>query len=187
MKNHEGVEMNMMSYIEVTKSPTADTRSCDPKTVTKEQLLDSSKKHIQDVKNAINWLSNEVLLRRPAYDYDSYFINEFKYHDHDKVTGIDVFHADFIKANDRSFIDGDWYKNHLKVNRHHLNTPDGVPDDVNLIDVLEHLADCAVAGMARTGEVFPISLSDELLQEAVTNTLELILSKVIVVDEKRIK
>jgi hypothetical protein len=183
MKNHDNVEMNMMSHIEVKPSPTADTRSCDPKTVSKEQLLESSQKHIKDVTNAINWLANELMTRRPGYDYDGYFINEHHHHDHDKLSDIDGFHRDFIRANESPFIDGEWYKKHLKVNRHHLNTPDGIPDDVNLIDVLEHIADCATAGMARSGSVFPIELADELLQKAVKNTLELMISKIIVVED----
>lgn len=35
--------------------------------------------------------------------------------------------------------------------RHHLLSR--TPEDVNLVDVFEYIADCVMAGMARTGEV----------------------------------
>jgi hypothetical protein len=40
--------------------------------------------------------------------------------------------------------------------------------------VLEHIVDCVAAGLARSGEVRPVELSDELLQKALRNTVELV-------------
>jgi hypothetical protein len=59
------------------------------------------------------------------------------------------------------------------MERHHLD--DRVPDDVNLLDVIEMVVDCVVAGMARTGEVYPIELSNDILQKALKNTKELLI------------
>ncbi len=59
------------------------------------------------------------------------------------------------------------------MERHHLD--DRVPDDVNLLDVIEMVVDCVVAGMARTGEVYPIELSNDILQKALNNTKELLI------------
>ena len=52
------------------------------------------------------------------------------------------------------------------------------PDDVNLIDVLEMIVDCICAGLARSGEVRPIEINDDILHKAIDNTIELIKSVV---------
>lgn len=71
-----------------------------------------------------------------------------------------------------------WYQEHISKERHHLN--ENCPEDVNLIDVLEMICDTVVAGMARTGEIFPINLDNEILQKAVQNTVKLIKDNVVV-------
>ncbi len=60
---------------------------------------------------------------------------------------------------------------------------DGVRDDVNLIDVLDFIADCVMAGMARSGSVYPLKLSPELLETAFQNTVEMLKRQVVVVPE----
>jgi hypothetical protein len=57
---------------------------------------------------------------------------------------------------------------------------DGVPKDVNLIDVLELIADCVMAGMARSGSVYPFNVDTEVLKRAFDNTAELLKSQVVV-------
>ncbi len=98
-------------------------------------------------------------------------------HDHDKFSGIDQFHADFKTG----FKQTEWWDNHRKVNRHHLLASDGVPDDVNLIDVLDMIVDCVMAGMGRSGSVYPLEIKPEVLMDAFNNTVELLKSQVIVV------
>ena len=100
-------------------------------------------------------------------------------HDRDKIEDIDGFKRDFTGGDFKS---RDWYQNHIRVNRHHLMEPDGIPEDVNLLDVLEHIIDCCVAGMARSGSVYPIEISDEVLQRAVQNTKELLIDNIEVSD-----
>ena len=68
----------------------------------------------------------------------------------------------------------------MKMERHHLN--EHCPDDVNLIDVIEMIADCACAGMARSGNVYPINISSETLQKAVENTAQMCIDAVIIED-----
>lgn len=101
-----------------------------------------------------------------------------RYHDHDKISNIDDFYKDISTA----FETHKWYDNHLKVNRHHLDDPKGVPEDVNLVDVIEHVVDCVMSGLARRGDFYDIELPNELLQKAVKNTAELVKSKVEVED-----
>ena len=93
-------------------------------------------------------------------------------HDTDKLTDIDGFHRDFVTGFDAGY--QDWWEAHKRLNRHHLNQDDGVRDDVNLIDVLDFIADCVMAGMARSGSVYPLSLSPELLERAFQNTVKLL-------------
>ncbi len=54
---------------------------------------------------------------------------------------------------------------------------------MNLLDVLEYIADCVMAGMARAGDVYPLEMSDELIQRAFRNTVSLMKSQVVVVDD----
>jgi hypothetical protein len=150
--------------ITIKKSETADTRTCDFKNVTKEQLKSSSAQHIRDVNKALCLFSEKLFYAAIV-------------HDRDKIEDIDSFHSDFTTG----FVAQGWWTNHRKITRHHINYEDGVPKDVNLIDVLEHVADCVMAGMARSGSVYDIKLPDELLQKALRNTVELLKSNVLVV------
>lgn len=75
-----------------------------------------------------------------------------------------------------SFVDGEWYPMHCQTERHHLN--EHCPDDVNLIDVIEMICDCVCAGMARSGNVYPITISSEILQKAVENTVNMCIESV---------
>ena len=147
--------------IEITKSPTADTRTCDPTTVSKETLLESSKQHISDVQAAIQFFTMKMH-------------GEVWNHDRDKLTDIDWFHADFVTG----FREHGWWDRHRQLNRHHLLQADGVRDDVNLIDVLDMIADCVMAGMARTGSVYPLNIDPDVLMRAFQNTVTLLQSNV---------
>lgn len=149
--------------IRITPSPTADTRTCDFSVVTKETLLASSKQHIQDVRNGLQFFAS--LLGAAILNHDT-----------DKLTDIDGFHADFVTG----FKQTAWWDRHRQLNRHHLNMDDGVPEDVNLIDVLDFIADCVMAGMARSGNVYPLTLSPELLERAFQNTVTLLKAQIVV-------
>jgi hypothetical protein len=149
--------------IEITKSETADTRTCDFANVSKYQLVQATQKHRSDVSKALAMFGD--LLQGAGSK-----------HDLDKLSGLDHFHADFITG----FKETGWWDNHRKVTRHHLGASDGVPEDVNLIDVLEMVADCVMAGMARSGSVYPIVIAPEVLKRAIDNTVELLKSNVVV-------
>src|SRR4051794_24741474 len=125
--------------IEIQKSETADTRTCDFANVSKETLLASSKQHIGDVRQALMFFVQKLHEAQNT-------------HDCDKLTDIDGFHADFVTG----FKQTGWWDRHRQLNRHHLNVADGVRDDVNLIDVLDFIADCVMAGMARSGSVYAL-------------------------------
>lgn len=150
-----------IAVIEIKKSPTADTRTCDVMKVERQQLLDSSRQHIADVAKAMAFFSSKLFAAAAEHDYD-------------KLTEIDWFFADF----QTKFQQTGWWDNHRKIHRHHLASDDGVPNDVNLLDVLEYVADCVMAGMARSGDVYALKASDELLRAAFENTIALLRSQV---------
>lgn len=152
--------------ITIKKSQTADTRTCDFVNTSIETLLASSEQHIDDVRHGLDFFMGELMEKA---------VN----HDADKITEIDWFHRDFVTG----FKETGWWDNHRKTNRHHLEQADGVPDDVNLLDVLEYVADCVMAGMARSGSVRPCVLPDEVLQRALKNTVDLLSSNVKVEDK----
>lgn len=151
--------------IKIKKSPTADTRTCDFANVSKTTLLESSAQHILDVGNGLEFF-REKLAEAAAN------------HDTDKLTDIDGFHADFVTG----FAQTGWWDRHRAINRHHLTQEDGIPEDVNLIDVLDFIADCVMAGMARSGSVYPLELPEGLLEMAFQNTVTLLKSQVVVHD-----
>lgn len=148
------------------KSPTADTRTCDPSTVDMETLLASSHSHINDVRAVFEYFVHR--LRRAS-----------TVHDFDKVQNIQAFHQAFTSG---AIMNSPWLAEHKRINRHHLNDPAGVPEDVNLFDVLDYIADCVAAGMARSGKVWPLDASPELLVKAFHNTVNEVKSKVQVID-----
>lgn len=147
--------------IEIEKSPTADTRTCDVSTVDKKTLLDSSRQHIMDVGKALAFFSSKLIEAASQHDYD-------------KLTEIDWFHSDFKTK----FKQCGWWDNHRKIHRHHLGQEDGIPAGVNLIDVIEYISDCVMAGMARSGSIYKIEAPDELLRKAFDNTVNLLVEQV---------
>jgi len=152
--------------IEIKKSETADTRTCDFANTTKETLVASSRQHISDVAKALFFFSGKLAEAAGVHDYD-------------KLLAIDWFHEDFVTG----FKQTGWWDTHRKIHRHHLDKADGVPVDVNLVDVLEHIADCVMAGMARSGSVYELKLDDALLRRAFQNTVTLLKSNVRVCEQ----
>jgi hypothetical protein len=149
--------------ITIKQSPCADTRTCDVASVSKEQLLESSKRHIGDVGKALGFFRTLILESADVHDYD-------------KIRDIDSFYSDFKTK----FEETGWWDNHRQISRHHLNYADGVPSDVNLIDVLEYISDCVMAGMARSGTVTPVTLDPAVLQKAFENTAALLKAQIVV-------
>jgi hypothetical protein len=149
--------------ITIQKSETADTRTCDFASVTKETLRESSVQHIGDVEKALRFFVQML-------------VEASKNHDTDKLTDLDGFHEDFVTG----FAETGWWDRHRVLNRHHLTQADGVPNDVNLIDVLDFIADCVMAGMARSGSVYPLTLPPSLLERAFQNTVSLLKAQVVV-------
>lgn len=154
--------------LKIKQSKTADTRSAETK-VDKETLLASSHQHIGDVQLALHWMAcriGEIALK----------------HDWTKIDGIGQFAEDFKRVQEDNTIDFkklSWFKRHVTSERHHVN--DCCPEDVNMFDLLERIADITMAGMARTGKIYDDTLSAEILTKAYKNTVELLKNNIEVV------
>lgn len=154
-----------MDKILIYKSENADTRSAKG-TVSKDELLENTLSHIMDVQHVGYWIADKLK-------------SQVIEHDHTKVDYIDEFYEDFTSGKQNAdFKSLPWWQKH-KTERHHLN--DSVPDDVNLIDVLEMVIDCTVAGLARSGSVYGIEISKDVLDKAIENTKNLIIDNTTVV------
>ena len=157
----------MEDKVVIKKSVDADSRTAKEE-VTKDELIANTNSHIEDVNNVGTMLVNKFLL-------------QISKHDHTKLDYIDEFYDNFVRSlNGENFKDLDWWQIH-KTERHHLN--DSVPEDVNLLDVLEMVVDCTVAGLARSGDVYPITIPQEVIEKAIENTKNLIINNVEVIDD----
>lgn len=147
--------------IKIKPSKTADSRTCDWSKVTKDELLQSSKQHIEDVGKGFDFFSE--LLQRQKF-----------IHDLTKINDIDGFFEDFRTGFQRKV----WWEDHQLKERHHFNNEKFIQDDVNLIDVLDQIIDGVMAGMARSGEYRQERLPPWLLEKAYHNTVKLLLDQV---------
>lgn len=146
--------------IEIKKNPNGDTRTA-PKGITFEQFQEANDMHISDVESVMHALSRFVDMAG-------------KNHDFTKKSRERMFYRDFVdtQENGADFVNGEWYQLHVKAERHHLLS--NCPDDVNLIDVLEMIADCTCAGLERSGEIRDLEIDNDILNRAVKNTAEMI-------------
>lgn len=145
----------------INKSKNADSRSAEKK-VTKEELIAATKSHIRDVQTAISWMITR--LRESG-----------EKHDHTKLDHIEEFYNNFKYIQDGNpgdFKQMNWFKEFHLTERHHIT--DRCPDDVNLFDVLERVADITMACLGRSGVFYPDDLSAEILLKAYNNTIELL-------------
>ena len=152
--------------IKIFKNPNGDTRTA-PKNVTFEEFQEANDMHIDDVKQVMYELS-QIIDRRGEN------------HDCTKKSQERMFYNNFLSTmNDGTdFVNDEWYQLHIKAERHHLLS--NCPDDVNLIDVLEMIADCVCAGMARSGEIRDLEINPDILNRAVQNTAKLIKDMIVV-------
>ena len=152
--------------IEIKRNPNGDTRTAQ-KDVTFEQFQLANDMHIDDVK-MVMWELAKIV------------DNAGSHHDCTKKSQERMFYKNFVSTMNEgtSFVDDEWYQLHIKAERHHLLS--NCPNDVNLIDVLELIANCVCAGLARSGEVRELEIDSQILNKAVQNTVELIKSMVTV-------
>lgn len=144
-----------MEPIIIKRNPNGDTRTA--KDTSYKAFVGANIQHIEDVNFLMQSIAQEIEKRG-------------HWHDFTKVADEKQFYSDYINTIEKgsNFVESEWYQNHIKKERHHLSA--NCPKDVNLIDVIEMVCDCVAAGLARSGEVRKIEISNEILQNAVFNT-----------------
>lgn len=152
--------------IQIFKSPNADSRSAKT-TPTVDQLRKSTYSHMDDVSKGMQFIANTLHIRGME-------------HDHTKIEMMEEFHSALTSGKIK---ESDWYQKHITEERHHLKS--NVPEDVNLIDVIEHIVDCVMAGLARSGEIYDVDISPDVLRLAAQNTVDLIKNNTEVVEPEK--
>lgn len=156
----------------ILRNPNGDTRTA-PEGVTYAMFQEANTSHIQNVMELMGTLALDICCAGERHDYT-------------KKTYEELFYDDFKKtlyANE-DFTESEWYKLHINKERHHLNNR--VPEDVDLVDVMEMISDCVSAGLARSGEVRAVQIPDEVLQTAVSNTVKKLVGRCTVVEKEDI-
>lgn len=150
----------MEDKIIIKKSPNADSRTAQGN-VSFSEFAKSTDMHISDVRN--------IMWKLADYMKDIGAI-----HDWTKKEYEEEFYKEFTSARKEGtkFTESSWYQNHIKEERHHINSY--VHEDVDLLDVFEMIADCTSAGLARSGDVREITIDKDVLYKAFQNTCELV-------------
>ena len=150
-----------MDKVKIKRNTNGDTRVAE-KTPTFYELSDANNLHIEDVNNMMREIADMISAAGRNHDWtkirEPYRSNFYR----------DLCNTIEGRIN---FEDGQWNKDHYALERHHLLRR--CPDDVNLIDVIEMICDCVCAGMARSGEVRELEISENILVKAVKNTVEM--------------
>lgn len=146
--------------IKIKKNPNGDTRTA-PKDISFKQFQEANDMHKNDVRRVMARLATKLEIRGTFHDYTK------KSHER-------LFYDNFLETMNegKDFVSNEWYQLHIANERHHLLSR--CPEDVNLIDVIEMIVDCVCAGKARSGEVRPIEINDEILKKAITNTVKML-------------
>lgn len=160
-----------MRKVVIKKNTDGDTRVAN-RIPTISQFEIANKSHIKEVDAMLHCIAEEIGKRGYLHDntkvrdpYKTMFYNDL---------------CSTIKG-EICFTDGEWSKIHYSKERHHINR--NCPDDVNLIDIIEMICDCVCAGMARSGEVYPITIPEKILTRAVANTVQMCIDSVEVTTE----
>lgn len=158
----------MSRTIIIEKNPNGDTRTA-PKDISFEQFKKANDMHRADVNAVMKYLAHLVHMAGLKHDYT-------------KKSDEELFYDNFLSTmiNNTNFVEDEWYQLHVNTERHHLFSR--CPEDVNLIDIIEMIADCTCAGLARSGEVRDLEISTNILEKAVKNTVQLIVNQIDLVD-----
>ena len=152
---------NFEKVIDVAANNLGDTRTANRKP-SFDEFQAANRYHMADVQNVMRGIARLINEAGANHDYTKDHYEE-------------EFYADFCKVLDGStenFTDMDWYQTHIREERHHINSR--CPDDVDLIDIIEHIVDCCCAGKTRSGYISPVVIDPEILNRAVENTVKLI-------------
>jgi len=148
--------------IEIIRDSKSDSRVVNGE-LDIDKLFQATLRHMREVQDGLGYFAD--LLDRAG-----------ECHDYTKLTKLEDYHAALTSGTIKQ---SDWFRYHITEERHH--PLQYLKQDINLLDVLEYLTDCVMAGSVR-GNVHEIKLPDELLQKAFANTVELLKRQVVVTE-----
>lgn len=142
----------------INRPPKADDKNGN---ISYEDLRKSTNMHQKDVKSMLYLLARKMMQIGDAHDWSKDDRQLQYYNDYikSKKTGKDMHKMD-------------WYKYHFDHERHHLE--DDIPENVNLLDVIEFIADACCDGIAEDGKPESMEISDKVLRTAFLNTIKLV-------------
>lgn len=156
-----------MDKVKMKKNTLGDTRTAK-RMPTKEEFRYSNWLHKDDVINLATEFATELRARCSNHDWT-------KVQEPYASMFYDLMKSTIEDGED--FLSGEWARLHYGVlERHHLSRH--CPEDVDLFDVLEMIFDVVSAGMTRSGSVYPIEISNAVLQKAVSNTVNYLVKNV---------
>ena len=160
-----------MNEVTIYRNPLGDSRTAT-KIPTFTEFQRANNLHRKDVYAMMSEIGNEFYIAGSKHDLTKFSEPEAS-----------LFYRELCNTieGNMDFEQGEWYRMHVTTERHHLDKY--VPDNVNLIDVLEMVCDCICAGMARSGEVRPFEVSDALLRKAFDNTVKMCIDSVVLSDD----
>lgn len=144
-----------------------DTHNADSRTAdsdfTMGDLREATKAHIDEVGRCMDFFANKIHEAGLVHDW----------------TKLDNFLEEYGPLCMRGVVDEEfkadpWYSRHIYTERHHVEEDAKV--DVNLIDILEKIADTVCAGKGRAGHLSSkyIDIDPKLLYRAYWNTVALL-------------
>ena len=157
--------------ITIKRNTLGDTRTAE-KFPTIHEFVKSNEMHCADVERLMGFISGEIKYAGNNHDW-SKTVEPYK----------SMFYQNMYETmvHGAKFEDGKWAKLHYEdLERHHLGRH--VPENVNLVDVIEMVCDCVAAGLARSGSVRDINIDSDTLQKAVKNTVKMLTDEVEVKD-----
>ena len=161
---HEEREKKMIT---IKRNTLGDTRTAE-KFPTISEFIDSNVNHRRDVETLMKFISRKISAAGMDHDWSK-----------TREPYESMFYQNMYETmvHGAQFEDGKWAKLHYEeLERHHLKRH--VPEDVNLVDVIEMICDCVAAGLARSGSVRDINIDSDTLQKAVKNTVKMLTDEV---------
>ena len=144
-----------------------NTKDADGRTagddLTKERLYEATEIHVNDVLRVMDWFGKQLHEIGLKHDYTKLGAN---FEEYSEVVLKGLSEEEFEQTN--------WCQRHYFEERHHVN--DQAWPDVNLLDILEHIADIVTAGKGRAGHVASkyCDINPILLYRAYWNTIRLL-------------
>ena len=145
------------------KRLSAYIKKTDIKEATKEDILQASAIHINDVQKGCAFIADKIIDAGINHDRTKILFNDNFFDESNQYIGVEE---------------------HLSRERHHsVHIDNKCPEDVTLIDIIEYIVDVTMSATARKGRVSDAPISSEILQKAYKNTFEMLKKEIIIEEE----